>query len=199
MLKMHTVSCDEIDAATRYERAEGRAHSVKATNNSVKMRRQYPSRPHQLRSIELTTSSTMAPAMGARSSITSTCLGYRNLVLVRRSSRVWSSKSTPQMSWYSFLVTTDGSTVARREVLVLPPLLIACWGTNADARGDDAPSAAARMNPRKSMVFGKERALFSGWQAKEHEEGWGALFFACGYHSARKQSIQQTNVTMEFW
>ena len=46
MLKMHTVSCDEIDAATRYERAEGRAHSVKATNNSVMMCRQYPSRPH---------------------------------------------------------------------------------------------------------------------------------------------------------
>ena len=174
MLKMHTVSCDEIDAATRYERAEGRAHSVKATNNSVKMRRQYPSRPHQLRSIELTTSSTMAPAMGARSSITSTCLGYRNLVLVRRSSRVWSSKSTPQISWYSFLVTTDGSTVERREVVVvLPPLLLIAWGTNADARGDDAPRAAARMNPRNSMVFGLATP-------RNTRGGWGALFYACG-------------------
>ena len=62
--------------------------------------------------------------------------------------------------------------MARREVLVLPPLPIA-WGTNADARGDDAPSAAARMNPRNSMF--DVRSVVNRWQAKDHEER-GALF-----------------------
>ena len=44
--------------------------------------------------------------------MTSTCLGYKNDVRFNRFSRVSSPNSTPQMSWYSFLVMVDGSTVA---------------------------------------------------------------------------------------
>lgn len=60
---------------------------------------------------KLTISSTILSTMGAKSSITSTCFGYKYAVLLNRSVRAWSSKSTPQISWYSFVVIVAGSTV----------------------------------------------------------------------------------------
>ena len=76
--------------------------------------------------------------------MTSTCLGYKYAVLASRLAKVVSSKSTPHISWYSFLVTTVGSTVAPsgwyddndlgvwRQLRRLPLLLLLLLPVNED-------------------------------------------------------------------
>lgn len=65
----------------------------------------------------LTILSTISLTIGSKSSITSTCLGYKYAVFFNLSDSVLSSKLTPQISSYSFLVTTDGSTVEQIDVV----------------------------------------------------------------------------------
>jgi len=60
----------------------------------------------------------MLSTRGSKSSITSTCLGYKYAVFVNRSVKALSSKSTPQISWYSLAVTVLGSTVEARALEV---------------------------------------------------------------------------------
>lgn len=97
--------------------------------------------------------------MGAKSSITSTCLGYKYAVFFNRSDKSLSLKSTPQMSWYSFLVTTDGSTVAMFKEDVLPAAMLVRWvrklcGVKAvEEDGTDAEIAKAKAAFREIVML----------------------------------------------
>jgi len=76
--------------------------------------------------------------------MTSTCLGYKYAVFFKRSDKVLSSKSTPQISWYSFLVTTVGSTVDMLKELELPARVARkLCGVKAE-EVEDADAAMAR-------------------------------------------------------
>jgi len=104
----------------------------------------------------LTISSTILSTNGAKSSMTSTCLGYKYAVLASRLAKVESSNSTPQISWYSFLVTTVGSTVAPscdsdndRELLVL---LLKDWELKAAADPTDAARTADKVPFEVNMM-----------------------------------------------
>ena len=84
----------------------------------------------------------------------------------------------------------------------MPELVLIAWGTKADARGDEALRAAARMNPRNNILFLLLCACSKGDKSDDHGEANGCAIYIVDAPTQveKAMSLYYSDETMpEFW